>query len=133
MIFGVGDCDLFREALQAHPWAVSLVAVRLPGPIRIAQLEWQLATYARSGLSDEVAHHAFHAIGNHVIGYVLFAAAMPDVDEEGEMIERFMSSLHPVDHRHMIHHVHQHMDPDEDPGESFAFVLDLILDGLERA
>ena len=42
----------FREALQAHPWAVSLVAVRLPGPIRIAQLEWQLATYARSGLSD---------------------------------------------------------------------------------
>ncbi len=121
-----------HELFQHHKWAAALAASRLPGTNRIEFMEWQLATIARSGLDEEVAHHAFHAINNHLLGYSLAADAMPDADDAEHLITEFMQRLDADDHAHMIHHIHQHMEPEESPGTSFEFVLDLMLDGLER-
>lgn len=124
-----------RASLQRHPWASALVSNRMPGARRIAHMEWQLATLATAGLPEEIAHHGFHALNNHLVGYTLTAQSLmagQDANEE-ELIGEFMSQLDDVEHAHTIRHIHQHMDPEDTTGESFEFVLDLILDGLARA
>ncbi len=123
-----------HEVYQAHPWAAALVASRLPGPNRIEQMEWQLATFASSDLPEPIAHHAFHAVNNHLLGYSLAAEQMPGDDDAEEMIETFVARLDRERHAHMLHHIQQHLEPEDDqPTSSFELVLDLILDGLERS
>ena len=123
-----------HELFQAHPWAAALAASRLPGTNRIEHMEWQLATFARSGLPEPVAHHAFHAVSNHLLGYSLAAEQMPGGDDAEQLLAAFMARLDRDRHAHMLHHIKQHMEPDDDqPTSSFELVLDLILDGLERS
>ena len=122
-----------RDAFVRHPWAPTLWLRHMPGPHRIDHMEYLLATFARSGLPDDLAHHGFHAVSNHVLGYTLQAQEMDAGSDGASMEERaqgFIESLDPHDHRHSIHHVQQHLDGDTGP--SFELVLDLILDGLVR-
>lgn len=122
-----------RAALTRHPWATTLLSSRLPGPARLAHMEWRLRTLADAGLPDEVAHHGFHALDNHALGHALAAQAMDMGGEDPDAVARsFVAGLDPDEHAHVIVHVHQHLDPDENPGTSFEFVLDLLLDGLAR-
>ena len=71
---------------------------------------------------------------NHLVGYTLTAQSLMAGQDDGEeqLIEQFISQLDEVEHVHTIHHIHQHLDPGDTTGESFEFVLDLILDGLAR-
>lgn len=122
-----------HDAFVRHPWAPTLWLRHLPGPSRIDHMEYLLAAFDRSGLPDELAHHGFHAVVNHVLGFTLqsqeMAASVGDEPME-ETAQRFMESLDPTGHRHTIAHVQQHLDGDS--SSSFELVLDLILDGLVR-
>jgi AcrR family transcriptional regulator len=122
----------FRAALVAHPWAPGIWNRHVPGPARTVQMERLLATLAASGLPDDLAHHGFHAVINHVLGYTLQEQTMA-VDhrytEDPEGVARdFVGALSPDDFPHTIAHVHQHLDGETE--SSFEIVLDLILDGL---
>lgn len=120
-----------RAALARHPWAANLWLRQMPGPVRIANMELQLRLLAVSGLSPELAHHGFHAINNHVVGYTLqeqaLSASMAEFERE---IEALTHALSEGDHPHMVNHVQQHRDGET--GSSFELVLDFILDGLRR-
>ena len=122
-----------RDAFVRHPWAPSLWLHHMPGPRRIDHMEYLLAAFSRSGLPDDLAHHGFHAVNNHVLGYTLQAQEMDIPADEAsmeEMARGFIASLDPTDHHHTIAHVEQHLAGDT--GTSFELVLDLILDGLAR-
>jgi AcrR family transcriptional regulator len=120
-----------REVFLAHPWAPGLWLRHLPGPVRAHSMELLLRLLADSGLSAAVAHHGFHAVNNHVLGYTLQELEMTmGGDDPAAAIDRFLGSLDPVGHAHVIAHVHQHVDGHTD--SSFGLVLDLILDGLVR-
>jgi AcrR family transcriptional regulator len=123
-----------RAALVRHPWAASLWLRQLPGPARVRHMENHLAALAATDLSPRVAHLAFHAVNNHVIGYTLQEQAMAYVtlsDGDAEVLARsFMEGLSEEDSPHTITHVRQHLDGDT--ASSFELVLDLILDGLAR-
>jgi len=81
-----------------------------------------------------VAHLAFHAVNNHVIGYTLQEQAMAYVVPAGgdpdALARSFMEGLAADEFPHTITHVQQHLDGDT--ARSFELVLDLILDGLTR-
>lgn len=122
-----------RETLVAHPWASELWLKHLPGPARSAQMEALLRTLYESGLSDELAHHGFHAVNNHVNGYTLQEQGMTlgdDAEMAEDQIHQYLATLSDEEHPRTIAHVHQHLDGDS--SSSFELVLDLILDGLVR-
>lgn len=120
-----------RGALVRHPWAPPLWLQHLPGPARTDVMEALLRHLADSALSAELAHHGFHAVSNHVLGYTLQEQGMA-VEMKGaggmDLARDFVSGLSPEHHPLMVAHVHQHLDGDT--ASSFELVLDLILDGL---
>ena len=122
-----------RDVFVRHPWVPPLWLRFMPGPARVDHMEYLLATFDRSGLPPDIAHHGFHAVNNHVLGYTLQAqemAASTDERETDDLAREFIGSLDTARHAHTIAHVQQHLDGDT--GSSYELVLDLILDGLER-
>jgi AcrR family transcriptional regulator len=120
-----------REVFLVHPWAPGVWLRHLPGPERVQGMELQLGLLAASGLSPDIAHLGFHAVNNHVLGYALQELELTmGGDDPAAAIQRFLGSVDPVEHRHMVAHVHQHLDGET--AKSFELVLDLILDGLVR-
>jgi len=120
-----------RAAFLRHPWAPELWQQHMPGPARIDGMENLLRTLARTGLSADLAHHGFHAVNNHVLGYTLQEMEMNlghDPNDAQAEIKEFMAEVSPDTHPHTIAHVRQHLDGDT--ASSFELVLDLILDGL---
>ena len=121
-----------HDMLVRHTWAPAIWLRHLPGPARTQQMEDLLRLLDESGLSAEVAHHGFHAVNNHVIGYTLQQLGMrtaPDAPD-AEAVAR--SFLRTIDHTHprTAAHIQEHLD--RHTAGSFEFVLDLILDGLVR-
>lgn len=120
-----------HDVLVAHPWAPDRWQRHLPGPARTSRMEDLLRLFAESGLPPDLAHHGFHAVTNHVLGYTLqqLVLSMGD-DDPTASAQAFLDSLARERHPHMIAHVRQHLDGDT--ASSFELVLDLILDGLVR-
>ena len=123
-----------REALFRHPWAASLWLRHLPGPARVQHMEYLLAALAATDMTPAVAHLAFHAVNNHVIGYTLQEQAMAYVVPAGgdpdALARSFLDGISADDLPHIVTHIQQHLDGDT--ARSFDLVLDLILDGLSR-
>ena len=118
-----------KEMFTRHPWVVGLWVSTIPGPRRFDHMEWVLATLDRSGLDDRQAHDAFHAIGNHVVGYMLSNIAMPGNDDDLEhVMSEVMETLDEKRHVHVLQHIEQHANGDSGP--SFEFVLDLLIAGI---
>lgn len=122
-----------RRALVRHPWASGIWLRYLPGPARVDHMELMLRLLAESGLPHDLAHHGFHAVNNHVLGYTLQAQAM-DFDESDQsgldIAEQFVAGLSAETHPRTIAHVHEHLNGETT--SSFELVLDLVLDGLVR-
>jgi AcrR family transcriptional regulator len=123
-----------RAALVRHPWAAGLWLRQMPGPARIDHMEYLLAALAATDMTPPVAHLAFHAVNNHVIGYTLQEQAMayvvpPDGDADA-LARSFLDGVSADEHPYTVIHVQQHLDGDT--ASSFELVLDLILDGLTR-
>jgi AcrR family transcriptional regulator len=123
-----------RAALVRHPWAASLWLRQVPGPARAQHMEDHLAALAATDMTPGVAHLAFHAVNNHVIGYTLQEQAMayvlPAGGDSDAVARSFIDGLPADDFPHTIAHVQQHLDGDT--ASSFDLVLDLILEGLTR-
>lgn len=118
-----------REALVRHRWAAGLWQRDVPGPARTRLMERLLELLDATDLSPEVAHHGFHAINNHVLGYTLQELGM-DMGEDPEQTARDYQTGIAADFPRMAAHVQQHLDGDT--SRTFELVLDLILDGLVR-
>ena len=120
-----------RAMFLRHPWVVNLWVTTMPGPVRFALMDAELETWNRAGLPDHEAHHAYHAVNNHVVGYHIQNGMMPvKADELDSVASDVIESLDPERHSHVIRHIHQHLDGDH--GESFEYVLDLIIDGIGK-
>ena len=119
-------------ALIRHGWAAGLWTTRWPGPNRWHHMEVLLDLLARVGFPDDLADLAFHAVTLHIQGFTqqqLSYAMQPD--DETEMFERFRREVTADEYPRVVEHVQFHLDT-ETRVDEFSFVLDLILDGLER-
>jgi hypothetical protein len=121
-----------REAFVRHPWAAGAWLEHVPGPARSRQMEVLLQLFAESGLAPDLAHHGYHAVNNHVLGYTLqeIGMALGSGDDLEAGASEFLAGLDADRFPHTIHHVHEHLEGRT--SSSFELVLDLILDGLVR-
>lgn len=121
-----------HASLARHPWAAPLWATRAPGPARLAHMEALLRALAGAGLPPEVADRGFHAVVNHVLGHTMQEQAFVFEGDQDAAAAEFLAGLDPAEFPHLIEHVRAHL-AGQAPDVGFEFVLDLILDSLERA
>ena len=98
-----------HDVLVRHPWAPALWLRHLPGPARTRTMEDLLRLFAASGLSPDVAHHGFHAVNNHVLGYTLQQLSYRiDADKAAIMRGRADRELTPEAYPRMAAHLRYH-------------------------
>lgn len=125
------------EVLGRHRWATRLMlrGGGWPGPMRLRYMDTILAFLTDAGFEPTVADHAYHAIEGHVMGFTLWEAGMNlGTREEIQALGRaFLAELPAETYPSVAAHIEHHLEPRR-PGDvgSFAFALDLLLDGLAR-
>jgi AcrR family transcriptional regulator len=125
------------EVLGRHRWAAAMMLGpgRSAGPMRLRYMDTILALLADAGFEPTIADHAYHAIEGHVMGFTLWEAGMSlGTREEIQALGRsFLAELPAETYPNVAAHIEHHLEP-RPPGDvgSFAFALDLLLDGLAR-
>jgi AcrR family transcriptional regulator len=126
-----------RAALRRHPWAVGRMESRLsPGPATLRHHDAVIGCLRRADFTVALAAHAFSAIDSYLYGFAMQELNLPfhTPEETAAMAVTFLEQF-PVDRfPHLAELTTEHvLKPGYDYGDEFAFGLELILDGLERA
>ena len=129
------DC---REHMLRHRWlpvALESRAGMSPGVARY--FDGVLATLLAGGFSNDMSHHALHALGSRALGFTqeLFTPANDEQDATSQAAMAAMARELP----HLMAMLAEvaHDDPEStlgwcDEQSEFEFGLDVLLDGLER-
>jgi AcrR family transcriptional regulator len=116
-----------------HQWAANLTLSAGTGAGRYRYMEAILRSLREGGFSSEMAHHAYHALESHIVGFTLWLVGISaSLAAAGEAELQEVVRSFEVDFPYLFEHAGEHArerGPD-DPTE-FEFGLDLILDGLE--
>jgi AcrR family transcriptional regulator len=127
-----------RELMLQHPWMPAALESRTsmsPGAARY--FEGVLGVLRAGGFSNDLGHHALHALGSRSLGFSqeLFN---PQTDDQDAASQLAMAALAPeLPHLMSMLAEVAHDDPDStlgwcDDQSEFEFGLDVLLDGLER-
>lgn len=124
------------EVLGRHRWAPRVMLTRrAPGPMRLRYMDTILATLADAAFPPTVADHAYHALEGHVMGFTLWELGM-DLGSRQDLQalgRAFLAQLPTETYPSVVAHIEHHLSPPRpDDQGSFAFALDLLLDGLAR-
>jgi AcrR family transcriptional regulator len=121
-----------HQALLRHPWASALWASRMNvGPARMHHMDAFLRDLRSAGFEPGLLDLAFHTLQNHVLGHALQAASFPfDEDELPALGVRYLETFPTDRFPDLAAHIRFHIDEASAEGSSFAFGLDLLLDGL---
>lgn len=120
-----------HRVLWNHPWACELSMTRPNiGSATLMNAETTMGVLRRAGFSPQLTHHAMHALDNHLYGSTLqeigFKLGMESFGPEvaaiymQQRLDKFpyaSEMIREATHDHQV---------------EYEFVLDLILDGLER-
>lgn len=122
-----------HQTLLRHRWATEIWWNTPPGPARLAYMEALLRGLREGGLSADLTYHAYHALTMHIVGFTLQELNFDDVDDEelAALGRQYLGDDAASTYPYLTEHFLAHFD-DQDHGNEFEFVLDLILDSLER-
>ena len=130
-------CVSARQVLNRHPWAPPLMESRTsPGLASLRHHDAVIGCFLRGGLSMDMTAHAYAIVDSYVYGFTLQEANLPFGGEEeiSDLADEIVAALPVDEYPHFVDFTsHQVLTPGYNFGKSFAFGLDLILDGLERA
>ena len=125
-----------HDALTRHPWACRLVlGMKGVSPARFRYMEALLATLREAGFAPELTYHAYHALDSHIMGFTLWVGSFSvDTSKDlASLASSFLEDFPAEQYPYLAEHIEQHITESGHDGVSdFEFVLDLILDGLER-
>ena len=121
-----------HEVLLHHPWACSLAMSRpRVGAAKLRYVDSMVGALRAAGFSIQMAHNAMHAIENHISGFTLQELSFPsNVEEMGPEVVAILLRRQTVGEYPSLSEVD--LGANHDDQIEFEFVLDLILDGLER-
>ena len=126
-----------RDVLTRHPWAIRLMESRSrPGPATLRHHNAVIGCLREAGGSIAMVAHAYSALDSYIYGFAMQQASLPfeGSDEAAEIAEHFLQQFPTDDYPHLVALTVQHvLQPGYNYADEFAFGLDLILDGLERA
>ena len=122
-----------HEVLLQHPWACSLAMSRpRVGPAKLRYVDSMVGTLREAGFTIQMAHNAMHAIENHISGFTLQELSFPsNVEEMGPEVVAILLRRQTVGEYPSLSEVV--LGANHDDQIEFEFVLELLLDGLERA
>jgi AcrR family transcriptional regulator len=126
-----------RRLMACHPWAVGLMeSRRAPGPATLRHHDAVLGALRKAGFSIELAAHAFSVLDSYIYGFALQERNLPfeTAEDTAELAQSIFGQQVADEYPHLAELTTQHvLQPGYDYGDEYAFGLDLILDGLERA
>ncbi|MFF4562119.1 TetR/AcrR family transcriptional regulator [Streptomyces sp. NPDC001435] len=126
-----------RQVLSRHRWAIGLMESRTsPGPASLRHHDAVLGCLRRAGFSVALTAHAYSALDSYIYGFALQECSLPfdTPDETAQLARSILSQAAADQYPHLAELTAEHvLRPGYDYGDEFAFGLDLILDGLERA
>ena len=122
-----------HRVLLDHPWAAMQWMRSLPGPLRTAYMEALLRALTDWGLDDDLVYRGYHAVTMHIVGFTTQELGYQNPPGGGTLADAASAFLDGLGNEmpHLAAHVRAHLG-DQDHGDEFGFVLDLILDGLAR-
>jgi AcrR family transcriptional regulator len=126
-----------REALRRHPWATALMESRsTPGPANVRHHDAVLGVLRNAGFPVELAAHAYSLLDAYIYGFALQETSLPfsTPEETAEVAQSIMAEFPADEYPHLAEIATEHvLKPGYDYGNEYAFGLELILDGLDRA
>jgi len=123
-----------HDVFLRHPWACSLV-LTMSGisSARLRYMDALLASLREGGFSPELTYHGYHALDSHIMGFTLWQGNFPATEALADLAADFIRELPADQYPDLAEHIGQHIDGSgHGEGSDFEFVLDLVLDGLER-
>ena len=125
-----------REVLSRHPWAIGLMESRTtPGSATLRHHDAVIGSLRRGGFSVAMAAHAFSVLDSYIYGFALQEANLPfDTGEATAELAQAILAQAADEYPHLTELTVEHvLQPGYDYGHEYAFGLELILTGLERA
>lgn len=124
-----------REVFARHPWAPRLIDTRVSsGPARLRYLDAVLGTLRRAGFGVEPALRAFSVLDSYLYGFNRKRLDVPADPGSAQSAEAFLRTFPAREYPHLAEAAAATAaGPGYDEEADFAFGLDLILDGLQRA
>src|SRR5256885_2161226 len=107
-----------------------------PGPDTLRHHDAVIGCLRDAGFTVEMTAHAFSAIDSYLYGFAMQELNLPfsTPEETAEMAVTFLEQFPALEYPHLAELTTEHvLQPGYDYGDEFAFGLDLVLDGLERA
>jgi AcrR family transcriptional regulator len=124
-----------RAAFARHPWARRLIHTRASsGPARLHAFEATIGCLRRAGFSHALTVHALSTLDAYVDGFGAqrLAIGAAEVPDDVAMAEAIAAWLPASEYPALSALIHEHvLREGYDEEASFAFGLDLVLDGLE--
>ena len=120
-----------RQALLRHSWAPHLIESRTSAsPEVLDYMDSLVGIFIQAGFSLDLTHHAMHALGSRMWGFIqeVFPTPTPPTDPE---LLAAMFAQWSVRYPNIIEMASAAQQSCDDQFE-FEFALDLLLDGLER-
>ncbi len=126
-----------RRVMLRHRWAPSVIETRTkmpPGLVRY--FEMILGIMIEGGFSNDLAHHAMHALGSRALGFSQELFVPASTTEKAASDAMFAAMMSELPYMVGMLGAISHDDPDStlgwcDDQTEFEFGIDLILDGLE--
>lgn len=101
------------------------------GPAKLRYVDSMVGSLREAGFSIQAAHNAMHAIEGHIYGFTLQELSFSlDVEEMGPEVAAILLRRQTVDEYPYISEMV--LEATHNDQVEFEFVLDLILDGLDR-
>ena len=126
-----------RRVLARHGWAIRFMESRTaPGPSTLRHHDAVLGCLRNAGFSVRLAAHAFSVLDSYIYGFALQERSLPfdTAQQTAERAQEIMARFPVNEYPHLAELTAEHvLQTGYDYGNEFAFGLDLILEGLERA
>lgn len=125
-----------RAVLSRHPWAIGLLESRTnsSSPRRLGYYDAVLGALRGAGFSNQLAMRAFSILDAYIAGFIVQERGLAfrddaDLQQVGADLLRQMADAYP----NLTAVTTEVMATGYDYDREFAFGLELIIDGLERA
>ena len=125
--------DSAHKTLLQHPWAARLWWTTTAGTARLAYQESLLRRLREAGFPIELTYHAYHALTMHIVGFTIQELSIQfEKGDLAALAAKFLGETATDEYPNFVEHVMQHVEGSIYENE-FEFVLNLLLDGLDRA
>jgi len=125
-----------RRVFARHRWAIGLVeSQQRPRAVALRHHDWVLGVLLEAGFSVTTAAYAYNLLDSYVYGFTLQEASLTyaSPEEQAHVGQATLQQLPPDEYPHLARVASEFIEAGTEYGAGFAFGLELILDGIERA